>query len=64
MSAVKVLVLGRNSFSGATFGWDLVTRRGQAAATGLYLWSVEDRGTGKRQVGKILIVKSDREGLQ
>ena len=52
------------TFSGASFGWDLVTRRGQAAASGLYLWSVEDRGTGKRQVGKVLIVKSDREGLQ
>ena len=52
------------TFSGATFGWDLVTRRGQAAATGLYLWSVEDRGSGKTQVGKVLLVKSDREGLQ
>jgi len=51
------------TFSGATFGWDLVTRRGQAAASGLYLWSVEDGG-GKKQVGKVLIVKSDREGLQ
>ena len=52
------------TFSGATFGWDLVTRRGQAAATGLYMWSVEDRATGKTQVGKVLLVKSDREGLQ
>jgi len=52
------------TFSGATFGWDLVTRRGQAAASGLYLWSVEDGGGGRKQVGKILIVKSDREGLQ
>ena len=51
------------TFSGATFGWDLVTKRGQAAASGLYLWSVEDAG-GKKQVGKVLIVKSDREGLQ
>ena len=51
------------TFSGSMFGWDLVTRRGQAAATGLYLWSVED-GSGKTQVGKVLIVKSDREGLQ
>jgi hypothetical protein len=52
------------TFSGASFGWDLVTRRGQAAASGLYLWSVEDRATSKRQLGKVLIVKSDREGLQ
>ncbi len=52
------------TLSGATFAWDLITRRGQAAATGLYLWSVEDRTGGKTQVGKFLIVKSDREGLQ
>ncbi len=52
------------TFSGASFGWDLVTRRGQAAATGLYMWSVEDKAGGKPQVGKVLIVKSDREGLQ
>ena len=52
------------TLSGASFGWDLVTRRGQAAATGLYMWSVEDHDSGKTQVGKVLIVKSDREGLQ
>ena len=52
------------TLSGSSFGWDLVTKRGQAAASGLYLWSIEDRATGKRQLGKVLIVKSDREGLQ
>lgn len=52
------------TLSGASFAWDLVTRRGQAVATGLYLWSVEDKTGGKTQVGKVLIVKSDREGLQ
>jgi hypothetical protein len=49
--------------SGSTFGWDMITRRGQAAATGLYIWSVEDQGTGKRQTGKFLLVKSDRESF-
>jgi hypothetical protein len=49
--------------SGATWGWDMITRQGQAAATGLYLYSVEDKQTGKRTLGKFLIVKSDREGL-
>jgi hypothetical protein len=50
------------SFSGTTCAWNLITRGGQAAATGLYLYSVEDQ-TGKRPraVGKFLIVKSDRE---
>jgi len=52
------------TFSGATFGWDLITRRGQAAATGLYMWSVEDLANGKTQVGKVLLVKSDREGVR
>jgi hypothetical protein len=47
--------------SGATFGWDMITREGQAAATGLYIWVVEDSRTGKRQTGKFLLVKSDRE---
>ncbi len=49
--------------SGATFGWDMITREGQAAATGLYIWAVEDKQTGKRQTGKFLLVKSDRENL-
>jgi hypothetical protein len=41
----------------------MITREGQAAATGLYMYSVENRDTGKRQVGRFLIVKSDREGF-
>jgi hypothetical protein len=49
------------TMSGAAFAWDLITRQGQAAATGLYLYSIEDRSNGKRTIGKFLIVKSDRE---
>jgi len=41
----------------------MVTRQGQAVATGLYIWVVEDKSNGKRQTGKFLIVKSDREGF-
>ncbi len=50
------------TLSGTSYAWNLITREGQAAATGLYLYSIEDK-TGKRQrtVGKFLIVKSDRE---
>ncbi len=55
--------LGKPTLSGATFGWDLITRQGQAIATGLYMYSVEDHGPGKkRHVGKFLVIKSDREG--
>lgn len=50
------------TLSGTTYGWNLITREGQAVATGLYMFSVEDHVTGKRTVGKFLIVKSDREG--
>ena len=54
--------LGKPTLSGTTFGWNLITREGQAVATGLYLFAVEDKSNGKRHVGKFLIVKSDREG--
>ena len=53
--------LAAPTLSGTTFAWDLITKQGQAAATGLYLFSVEDKDGGKRTVGKFLIVKSDRE---
>jgi hypothetical protein len=49
------------TMSGTTFAWDLITREGQAVASGLYLFTVEDRDTGKTTVGKFLVVKSDRE---
>ena len=39
----------------------MITREGQAVATGLYMYSVEDKASGTRQLGKFLIVKSDRE---
>jgi hypothetical protein len=49
--------------SGTTYGWDMITRQGQAVATGLYMWSVRDKKTGSKQSGKVLIVKSDRENF-
>jgi hypothetical protein len=52
------------TLSGTTFAWNMITREGQAAATGLYLYSVEDDATHEKTVGKFLIVKSDREGFQ
>ena len=53
----------KSTLSGRMFGWDMITKQGQAAATGLYMWSVEDKHSNKRQLGKFLIVKSDREGF-
>lgn len=52
------------TLSGTTFAWNMITREGQAAATGLYLYSVEDRDSREKIVGKFLIVKSDREGFR
>ena len=53
--------LAAPSLSGTSFAWDLITKAGEPVATGLYLYTVEDKDTGKRTVGKFLIVKSDRE---
>jgi len=52
---------GPPSLSGAAFAWDMVTDRGQATASGLYLWTVEDHTGGPVQRGKLLIVRSDRQ---
>lgn len=52
---------GPPSLSGASFAWDLISDRGQAIASGLYLWSVEDQTGGPVQRGKLLVIKSDRE---
>jgi hypothetical protein len=52
---------GPPALSGAAFAWDLITDRGQAAATGLYMWTVEDHTGGPVQRGKLLVVRSDRE---
>jgi hypothetical protein len=52
---------GPPALSGASFAWDLVTEQGQALATGLYMFSVEDLEGGRVSRGKFLVVKSDRE---
>jgi hypothetical protein len=51
------------TLSGAAYAWDLISRRGQAVATGVYLYAVKDLDTGKVQRGKFLVLKSDREGF-
>jgi hypothetical protein len=52
---------GEPALSGSAFAWDLISDRGQAVASGLYLWTVEDRTGGRVQRGKLLVVKADRE---
>ncbi len=43
--------------SGGMAAWDLVSRKDQGVASGLYLYAVEDQTGGDRQVGKFLIIK-------
>jgi hypothetical protein len=43
--------------SGGMAAWDLVSRKDQGVASGLYLFSVESPDGGDRQVGKFLIIK-------
>ncbi len=52
---------GAPALSGASFAWDLITSRGQAIASGLYMWSVEDHASGEVTRGRFLVIKSDRD---
>jgi hypothetical protein len=51
------------SLSGSAYAWNLISREGQAVASGIYLFAVRDAATGEVQRGKFLVIKSDREGL-
>jgi hypothetical protein len=50
--------------SGTVYAWNLITDRGQAIASGLYLYSIKDHKTGDVQRGKFLVVKSDKETFE
>ncbi len=43
--------------SGGMAAWDLVSRNDQGVASGLYIFSVEDHGSGRTQLGKFLVLK-------
>ncbi|MDZ7391766.1 MAG: hypothetical protein ONB25_02550 [candidate division KSB1 bacterium] len=44
-------------FPGGMHAWDLITRNDQAIASGLYLYTVEDKSTGQIYTGKFLVIK-------
>jgi len=52
---------GAPLLSGSMYAWDVISKRDQAVATGLYVFVVEDRTSGpthgKTQTGKFLIIK-------
>ena len=43
--------------SGGEHAWDLITMHDQATASGLYLFTVEDKNSGQIKEGKFLIIK-------
>jgi hypothetical protein len=45
------------AFSGGEHAWDLISNKDQAIATGLYLFTVKDEGTGRIYSGKFLVIK-------
>lgn len=45
------------ALAGTMAAWDLRSKNGQPVATGLYLYSVTDSGTGESQQGKLLVLK-------
>ena len=48
---------GQVLLPGGLHAWDMISAFDQAIATGLYLYSVEDKQTGDIQTGKFLIIK-------
>ena len=42
---------------GGMCAWDLISERDQAVATGLYIFSVEDKESGKNHVGKFMVIR-------
>jgi hypothetical protein len=48
---------GEKVFSGGIHAWDLVTKADQALATGMYLYTVEDKNTGEISRGKFVVIK-------
>jgi hypothetical protein len=53
----KQFASGENVFSGGVHAWDLVTKSDQAVATGLYLYTIEDKDNGQVQRGKFVVIK-------
>jgi hypothetical protein len=48
---------GKQKFAGGEHAWDLLTDNDQAIATGLYLFTVENKRNGEIKRGKFLVIK-------
>jgi hypothetical protein len=42
---------------GGIYAWDLITNKDQAVASGLYIYSVENKDTGSNHIGKFTIIR-------
>ena len=45
------------AIAGGICGWDLISDKDQAVASGLYMFSVENHRTGGNQIGKFMIIR-------
>jgi len=57
ISAIRSTAGESLSFSGGMCAWDLISRNDQPVASGLYLFTVSDRGTGEAFVGKFMVIR-------
>ena len=48
--------------AGGEHAWDLITMHDQATASGLYLFTVEDKNSGQIKEGKFLIYQISSQG--
>jgi len=55
---IEGIQTGTNSkFSGGEHAWDLISRDNQAIASGMYIYTVENKETGHTKTGKFLVIK-------
>ncbi|MFH1278841.1 MAG: hypothetical protein ABIK65_10735 [Candidatus Eisenbacteria bacterium] len=57
VSAVNDPDFAPPELSGGLAAWDLLTSESQTVASGLYVFSVEDRETGDVEVGKFMVIR-------
>lgn len=57
ISGDLVDTIQHNDFTKGFEDWNLTSNIGQAVASGIYLFTVEDRNTGEVQVGKFVLIK-------
>ena len=57
VSAIYDPDLGVPELSGGIAAWDLLTREDQSIASGLYVFSVENRETGDMDIGKFMVIR-------